>query len=149
MPLRKTKYAQAINDEILEKLSLENRYTFLNENFRPILSDSQLNFLESVQEFCLNFEKENDITHSPEEDLYDWIPAFGKQGLITRMHDVSCIDLDYEPHGLVADFMRILGTDQFDPQFTMITGATVICINPIYWHHNNIPVYLRYILDIL
>ena len=53
MPVKKTKYAQAISDEILEKLSLENRYIFLNENFRPFLSDAQLSFLESIQEFCL------------------------------------------------------------------------------------------------
>lgn len=149
MPLRKTKYAQAISDEILEKLSLENRYIFLNENFRPFLTDAQLNFLESIQEFCLKFEKDNNITHGPEEDLYDWVPAFGKQGLITRMHDVSCIDLDYEQHGLVADFMRIFGTDQFDPQFTMITGATVICINPIYSHHDNVPVRLEALKELI
>ncbi len=140
---------QAINNEILEKLSLENRYTILNENLGPVLSEAELNFLKKVQEICLNFEKEKNITHGPEEDIYDWSPYFGKEGLITRQHAFECIDLNYEEHGLAADFMRLLALALFDPQFAMSTGATVICVNPIYEHHENVPIRLEALKELV
>ncbi|TKJ22338.1 MAG: hypothetical protein CEE43_07240 [Promethearchaeota archaeon Loki_b32] len=134
---------QVINDKILEKLNLANRYKYLNENLFSILSDDQFTFLKEVQGFCLKFEKENSITHGPDEDIYDWYPSFGDQGYITRQHNFECIDLNYKEYGMAMDFMRILAMDFFDPQFTMGSGATVICINPIYEHHENIPIRLE------
>ncbi len=133
---------QAINDEILAKLSLKNRYNFINSNLMPILTQEEFNFLKKVQTFCLKFEKDNNITHGPEEDIYDWIPIFGAEGYITRQHAFECIDLNYEEYGFTADFLRILALDIFDPQFAMSGGATVICINPIYEHHENMPIRL-------
>ena len=47
---------QVINDKILEKLNLANRYKYLNENLFSILSDDQFTFLKEVQGFCLKFE---------------------------------------------------------------------------------------------
>ena len=46
---------QVISDEILEKLSLENRYNFVKDNLRVILSNQQYNFLEQAQSFCVNY----------------------------------------------------------------------------------------------
>ncbi|MFX1323217.1 MAG: hypothetical protein ACFFAQ_16410, partial [Promethearchaeota archaeon] len=91
---------QAINDEILDKFSLKNRYNFLNNNLTPILSQKEFNFLREVQRFCLRFEKKNDIIHGPDEDVYDWIPAFGEQGYITRQHSFDMVDVVYENWGL-------------------------------------------------
>ena len=48
---------QAINDEILEKLSLENRYNFLNTCVKPMLSSDEMSFLKQVEDFCINYEK--------------------------------------------------------------------------------------------
>ena len=73
---------QAINDDILAKLRLKNRYKFLIDNLIPVLSDDQWSFLEKVEDFCLKFEMENSITHGPDESIYDWIPAFGEQGYV-------------------------------------------------------------------
>ncbi|MFX1280268.1 MAG: acyl-CoA dehydrogenase family protein [Promethearchaeota archaeon] len=140
---------QVINDEILEKLSLENRYNFVKDNLRVILSDQQFQFLEQVQNFCLEYETRNKITHGPDEDIYDWVPDFGKEGYITRQTPYSCIDLNYEEYGMAIEFMRILGLDNFDPQFAMSTGATVICLNPIYAHHENVPVRLEALKDLV
>lgn len=140
---------RVINEEILEKLSLKNRYVFLNENLKHILSEKQLNFFEKVQEFCLKFEKDNNITHGPDEDIYDWCSYFGKEALITRQHAFECIDLNYEEYGMAMDFMRLLAIDLFDPQFAMITGATVICLNPIYLHHENVPIRIEALNDLV
>jgi len=147
--MKKRFETQVINDEILEKLNLVNRYNFLNENLSPILTENQFAFLKEVQGFCLKFEEENNITHGPNEDIYEWYPAFGKQGYITRQYDYNCIDLNYKECGMAIDFMRILALDFFDPQFTMGSGATVICINPIHDHHEGIPVRLNALKELV
>ncbi|MHA2183808.1 MAG: hypothetical protein ACXAAI_02325, partial [Promethearchaeota archaeon] len=128
---------QVISDEILEKLSLKNRYNFLNNNLMAILSPEQFSFLKKVQKFCMRFEKKNNITHGPDEDIYHLIPAFGAEGYITRLHNFEMIDINYEYWGATADFLRYLAIDLFDTQFAMGSGATVLCMNPIYEHHEN------------
>ena len=139
---------KVINDEILEKLSLKNRYNFINNNLMAILSPEQFNHLKKVQKFCLRFEKKNAITHGPNEDIYDWIPAFGAEGYVTRLHNFEMIDINYDYYGAVADFLRYLAVDMFDPQFAMGSGATVLAMNPIYEHHENIPVRLEALKDL-
>ena len=69
---------QCINDEILEKLRLENRYTFLNTCLNSMLSTDEMDFLKQVENFCLDYEKSNRITHGPDEDVYDWVSDFAK-----------------------------------------------------------------------
>jgi len=140
---------QVINDEILEKLNLKNRYKFVNDNLRTILNDKQFSFLTQIQDFCVNYEIKNEITHGPGENIYDWYSDFGKEGYITRQTPYECIDLNYENYGMAIEFMRILALDNFDPQFAMGSGATVICINPIYAHHENVPIRLEALKELV
>ena len=141
---KKKRYVtQAINDEILEKLSLKNRYQFLNTNLMTVLEPPEFNFLKKVQKFCMRFEKKNNITHGPEEDVYDWIPAFGAEGYITRSKNFEMVDVNYPEYGATMEFMRCLAVDAFDPQFGMAGGATVLAINPLYEHHDNVPIRLE------
>ncbi len=147
--MSKTKHAQGINDEIMEKLNLQNRYAFLNANLSSILSDDEMEFLKEVEDFCVKFEKDNKITHAPDEDIYEWIPAFGKEGYITRMYPFSEIDLNYEKYGLTVDLLRGLAIDQFDPQYLMMSGASILAINPIKAHHESIPVRLNALKELV
>jgi len=140
---------QVINDEILEKLNLKNRYNFLNNNLMAILTPGQFSHLKKVQKFCMRFEKKNNITHGPEEDVYDWIPAFGAEGYVTRAHNFEMVDVNYEYYGAVADFLRYLAIDMFDTQFAMGSGATALAINPIVDHHENIPERLEALKDLV
>jgi len=141
---KKTRFmTQAINDEILEKLSLKNRYSFLNTNLTAILEPKEFNFLKKAQKFCMRFEKKNNITHGPDEDIYDWIPAFGAEGYLTRAHSFEMIDINYTDYGATTELMRCLAVDFFDPQFSLAGGATVLAVNPIYEHHENIPIRLE------
>ena len=133
---------QVINDDILDKMSLKNRYAFVNNNLTSLLSPDEFNFFRKVQRFCLRFEKKNEVTHGPEEDSYSWIPAFGAEGYITRQHAFEMIDLNYPEWGLAMDMLRTIAVDNFDPQFSMAGGATVLAINPVYEHHDNVPVRL-------
>ncbi|MBY9014602.1 MAG: acyl-CoA/acyl-ACP dehydrogenase [Candidatus Lokiarchaeota archaeon] len=141
---KKKRYiTQAINDEILSKLSLKNRYQFLNTNLMTVLEPPEFNFLKKAQKFCMRFEKKNDITHGPEEDVYEWIPKFGAEGFLTRAHPFEMIDLNYAEYGVTIEFMRSLALNFFDPQFNMAQGATVLAVNPIHEHHENIPIRLE------
>ncbi|HEY0087743.1 MAG TPA: acyl-CoA dehydrogenase family protein [Candidatus Lokiarchaeia archaeon] len=148
--MEKTKYAQAVNEEIISTLCLKNRYSFLNNNLTAILSQKEFNFLREVQRFCLKFEKKNNVTHGPDEDFYEWVPAFGAEGYISRQHNFKMCDVDYgSDWGLAADFMRCLAIDMFDPQFNMGGGATVLAINPIYEHHDNVPGRIEALKDLV
>ena len=144
MEEKKTKFMnQAINDEILEKLSLKNRYAFLNTNLMTVLDPKHFNFLKSAQKFCIRYEKKNNITHAPDEEFYHWIPDFGKEGLISRAHPYDEIDMDFPEYGMTIELMRCLSLSFFDPQFSMAGGATILAINPVYYHHENIPIRLE------
>ena len=138
---------QCINDEILEKLSLKHRYNFLNNNLMSILKPEAFNFLKKTQKFFLRFEKNNNITHN--EDFYDWIPEIGNAGLVTRVSNFKEIGLNYEPHGMIAEFMRCLATDFFDPQFAMGVGANVLCVNPLMFHHEDVDERLKALKDLV
>ncbi|MBY9009152.1 MAG: acyl-CoA/acyl-ACP dehydrogenase [Candidatus Lokiarchaeota archaeon] len=138
---------QCIADEILEKLSLNTRNKFLNYNLMSFLKPKHFNFLKQAQKFLENFEKTNQITHN--EDFYAWIPEIGRNGYISRLHKFEDIGLNYEPHGMTAEFMRILAMDFFDPQLTMATGATAISVNPILLHNEDVDIRLRAVKELV
>ncbi len=138
---------QCINDEILEKLSLKNRYKFLNFNLMSYLPKEQLEFLKKAQKFFVSYEKKNNITHT--EDFYKWIPDIGQEGLVTRMNKFEFLDLNFEPYGLTAEFMRTLATDFFDPQLTMGMGAHVLAINPLIVHQEDVDIRLNVLKELV
>jgi alkylation response protein AidB-like acyl-CoA dehydrogenase len=138
---------QCINDEILEKLSLKTRNKFLNYNLMSFLKPKHFNFLKQAQKFFERFEKKNNITHN--EDFYQWIPEIGRNGYITRMHKFDNIGLDFEPYGMTTEFMRVLAMDFFDPQLAMGAGATVLVVNPLMLHHENVDVRLKALKELV
>ncbi|MHA2398634.1 MAG: acyl-CoA dehydrogenase family protein [Promethearchaeota archaeon] len=138
---------ECIDSEILEKLSLEHRYNFLNHNLFDILKPKSIEFLKQAQEFYLGFERKNNITHN--EDFYDWFPEIGKAGFITRVNRFNEVGIDYEPYGMTADFMRYLATDFFDPQLGFGILSTVLAINPLAFHHENIDLRLNLLKELV
>ena len=138
---------QCINDEILEKLSLKNRYNFLNYNLMSYLKKDHFDFLKKAEKFFKSFEKRHNIIHN--EDFYEWIPEIGKEGLVTRIHKFDNLDLNFEHSGLTTEFMRALATDFFDPQLCMGMGASVLAINPLMLHHENIEIRLKALKELV
>lgn len=140
----------AVNEEILKKMGLKSRYNFLNTNLQQVLTDDEFAFLQKVQKFCLKFEKDNNVTHGMDEDVYAWIPKFGEQGLVSRGHKYEMIGMDYgKDWGMAKDMMRALAVDMFDPQFNMAMGASVLAINPIEAHHENVDIRLQALKDLV
>ncbi|NVM46203.1 MAG: acyl-CoA/acyl-ACP dehydrogenase [Candidatus Lokiarchaeota archaeon] len=138
---------QCISEEILEKLSLTTRNKFLYYNLMSFLETKHLQFLKQAQNFFENFEENKNITHN--EDFYEWIPELGRNGYLSRLHKFEEVDLNYEPYGMTAEFMRILAMDFFDPQLTMSTGATAICVNPILLHNEDVSIRLRAVKELI
>ncbi len=128
--------SQLIPDDVLEAMSLKNRYAFLNANLMAVLTDDEKKYIDKVQRFCVKYERKNNIDHS--EDFYKWIPDFGAEHYITRGQPFPEIGIEHgDNDGLMADFLRCAAIDMFDPQFNMAMGATVLCINPVKHHHEN------------
>jgi len=127
-----------INEDILAKMSLENRYKFLNTNLMSVLPKENFKWLKEVEKFYINFEKEKNITHN--EDFYEWFPEIGKAGYFTRVNKFENIGLNYEPNGLQAEFMRCLATDFFDPQMNMALGAGILTVNPLLIHNEGVDI---------
>ena len=138
---------QCIDDEILEKMNLKTRYNFLNNNLMSILKPKNFNFLRKVEKFFIRFEEKNNITHN--EDCYEWIPAIGEEGFVTRINSFTELDLNFEPYGMTAEFMRCLATDFFDPQLTMAMGASILVVNPIMLHHEDVDVRLKALRELV
>jgi len=138
---------QCINDDILEKLSLKTRNKFLNYNLMSFLKPKHFNFLKQAQKFFVKFEKDNNITHN--EDFYEWIPEIGRNGYITRMHKFDNLGLDFEPYGMTTEFMRVLAMDFFDPQLAMGAGATVLAVNPLLLHHEDVEIRLKALKELV
>jgi alkylation response protein AidB-like acyl-CoA dehydrogenase len=128
--------AQTVPDEVLEAMSLKNRYAFVNANMMTILNDNEKGFFDKVQRFCLKYEKKNNITH--DEDFYSWIKDFGAEHYVTRGQSYPEIGVDHgDKDGLTMELMRSLAIDMFDTQFNMAMGATVLCVNPVKHHHQD------------
>ncbi|MFW9899447.1 MAG: acyl-CoA dehydrogenase family protein [Candidatus Thorarchaeota archaeon] len=138
---------QCINNEILEKMSLKNRNKFVDNNLMSVLKPEHFNFLRKTQRFYERFENKNNITH--DEDFYDWIPIMGKEGLISRVTRFEDIGLNYDPYGITIEFLRVLATDLFDPQMAMGMGASVLAINPLTLHHENIDIRLKALKELV
>ena len=138
---------QCINDDILEKLSLKTRNKFLNYNLMSFLKPKHFNFLKQAQKFFVKFEKDKNITHN--EDFYEWIPEIGKNGYITRMHKFDNIGLNFEPFGMTTEFMRVLAMDFFDPQLAMGAGATVLAVNPLLFHNEDVGIRLKALKELV
>lgn len=138
---------QAVNDDILAKLSLENRYKILNSCLSTICNETQMGFIKEVQNFCINYEKSHNLDHS--EDLFQYFPDFGEKGYLTRFHPFTEIGLSYEKSGLAIEMMRYLAVDMFDPQFSMSIGATTLAINPCQSHHGGRPEVLEALKELV
>jgi alkylation response protein AidB-like acyl-CoA dehydrogenase len=106
-----------------------------------------MDFLKEAQKFFQKFEKAHQVTH--DEDYYEWIPEIGKAGLITRINKFDNLGLNFEPYGMTTEFMRVLAMDFFDPQLAMGAGATVLVVNPLMLHHENVDVRLTALKELV
>jgi alkylation response protein AidB-like acyl-CoA dehydrogenase len=115
-----------------------------------ILGDEDKKFMNKIQRFCIKTDKK--VDHM-KDDIYEWIPDFGAEGYVTRSQKFPEFDLGWNGpdgyYGLTADLVRAIALDQFNPQFNMGAGASVLAINPIYHHHENMDHRLQAVKDMV
>ncbi|MFX1516601.1 MAG: acyl-CoA dehydrogenase family protein [Promethearchaeota archaeon] len=139
---------QLVEDEVLDKLKLENQFGVFNNSLMMLLSDEDKAYVEEIQSLCLEQEEKIGGIHGHNNaDYYDWFEWAGKHGLINRSNDY--------PHrsdlriGMKAELLRCWTMDIFNPQFNMAMGASTLCINPIAHHHGDQESLLKDLQDLL
>ena len=139
---------QLVEDEVLDKLKLENQFGVFNNNMMMLLSDEDKAYVEEIQSLCLEHEEKIGGIHGHNNaDYYDWFEWAGKHGLINRSNEY--------PHrsdlriGMKAELLRCWTMDIFNPQFNMAMGASTLNINPVAHHHDNRETLLKDLQDLL
>ena len=116
-----------INDDILEKMTLENVYKIFNDNVFPMLSDEEREFCENLEEFCINLQPKIDKS----KDVYVLFPELGKNGYMQRINKWK----DFTPYGMKKEVLLAAIMSCCDPQLDLARVASgVLCGNPTFQH---------------
>ncbi|MFX1358475.1 MAG: hypothetical protein ACFFA8_14495, partial [Promethearchaeota archaeon] len=72
-----------IDDNILEKMTLENVFKIFNDNVFPMLNDEEKDYCKELQDFCLELHPKIDKS----QDVYVLFPKLGKHGYLQRINE--------------------------------------------------------------
>ncbi len=126
-----------IDDQILEKMSLENVFKIFNDNVFPMLNDEEREYCQELQEFCLDLHPKIDKS----KDVYGLLPELGKRGYIQRINPWK----EFKPYGMKKEILLGTHISLLDPQLELARVASgILCGNPTfhYYEHggeSNIP----------
>ena len=126
-----------IDDQILEKMSLENVFKIFNDNIFPMLNDEEREYCQELQDFCLDLNPKIDKS----KDVYGLLPELGKRGYIQRINPWK----EFKPFGMKSEILLGAHISLLDPQLELSRVASgILCGNPTfhYYEHggeSNIP----------
>jgi alkylation response protein AidB-like acyl-CoA dehydrogenase len=116
-----------INDNILEKMTLENVYKIFNDNVFPMLSDEEREFCINLEEFCIDLHPKIDKS----KDVYVLFPELGKNGYMQRINKWK----DFIPFGMKKEVLLASIMSCCDPQLELARVASgILCGNPTFRH---------------
>ncbi|MFW9873431.1 MAG: acyl-CoA dehydrogenase family protein [Candidatus Thorarchaeota archaeon] len=119
-----------INDEILEKMSLENVFKIFNDNVYPMLSEKEREYCDELQEFCIELNPNIDRS----KDVYVLLPELGKQGYVQRINPWN----DYKPFGMKQEILLGAHISMLDPQLELARVASgILCGNPTFHYYEH------------
>ena len=119
-----------INDEILEKMSLENVFKIFNDNIFPILNEEELEYCRKLQEFCLNLNPKIDRS----KDVYSLLAELGKYGYVQRINPWK----DFKPYGMKKEILLGAHISILDPQLELARVASgILCGNPTFHYYEH------------
>ena len=117
-----------IDDQILEKMSLENVFKIFNDNVFPMLNEEEKDYCNELQEFCLNLHPKIDKS----KDVYELFPELGKHGYIQRLN----LWRDFEPYGMKKEILLGTHLSLLDPQLELARLASgILCGNPTFHYY--------------
>ncbi|MFX1419001.1 MAG: acyl-CoA dehydrogenase family protein [Promethearchaeota archaeon] len=126
-----------IDDQILEKMSLENVFKIFNDNVFPMLNEEERNYCKELQDFCLDLNPKIDKS----KDVYGLLPELGSRGYIQRINPWK----EFKPFGMKSEILLGTHISLLDPQLELSRVASgILCGNPTfhYYEHggeSNIP----------
>ncbi len=119
-----------INDQILEKMSLENVFKIFNDNVFPMLNEEEREYCNKLQEFCLDLHPKIDKS----KDVYGLLPELGKHGYIQRINPWK----DFKPYGMKKEILLGAHLSLLDPQLELARLATgILCGNPTFHYYEH------------
>jgi alkylation response protein AidB-like acyl-CoA dehydrogenase len=119
-----------INDEILEKMSLENVFKIFNDNIFPMLNEEEVEYCNKLQEFCIKLKPKIDKS----KDVYGLLPELGDHGYVQRINPWR----DFKPYGMKKEVL--LGTHMsiLDPQLELARVASgILAGNPTFHYYEH------------
>ena len=117
-----------INDQILEKMSLENVFKIFNDNVFPMLNDEEREYCLKLQEFCIELNPKIDKS----KDVYELFPELGKNGYIQRINQWR----DFNPVGMKKEILLGTHLSILDPQLELARLASgILCGNPTFHYY--------------
>ncbi len=119
-----------INDEILEKMSLENVFKIFNDNVYPMLTMEEREYCDKLQEFCIDLNPRIDRS----KDVYGLLPELGKYGYIQRINPWK----DFKPVGMKKEILLGAHISMLDPQLELARVASgILCANPTFHYYEH------------
>ncbi|HME52753.1 MAG TPA: acyl-CoA dehydrogenase [Candidatus Lokiarchaeia archaeon] len=118
---------QVLKEEIEEKMLLSNLYKLLNEQIALLLTPEEIEFIQQLQEFCMEQEKKIDYS----EDVYVQFPALGEHGYIQRLNPWK----DFTQAGSKYEMLLGINLAIMDPELDLARLASgILCGNPTFQH---------------
>ncbi|MHA1670498.1 MAG: acyl-CoA dehydrogenase family protein [Promethearchaeota archaeon] len=119
-----------INDNILEKITLENVFKIFNNNVFPMLNDEEKEYCNELQAFCLELHPKIDKS----KDVYVLFPELGKRGYMQRINKWK----DFTPYGMKKEILLGTHISLLDPQLELARLASgILCGNPTFHYYEH------------
>lgn len=108
-------------------MALSNVYKLLNEQIDLLLSPEEKEFVQQLQDFCIEQEKKIDYS----EDVYVQFPALGEHGYIQRLNPWK----DFTQAGCKYEMLLGINLAMMDPELDLARLASgILCGNPTFQH---------------
>ncbi len=127
IPLNKIEYGNLLEKNYESALKLRNRYSFINANIFPILSDDEKDLLTHFQKVC---RKNKRFVEKQTDDVYPTFEKFGKEHMVQRLNTYDGIKGSAK-HQMLLNFAY----DPLSPEIELaITASGILAGNALY--HN-------------
>ncbi|MBD3197776.1 MAG: hypothetical protein GF317_22180 [Candidatus Lokiarchaeota archaeon] len=119
-----------IDDDILEKMTLENVFKIFNDNVFPMLNQEEQEYCRELQSFCIDLDPKIDKS----KDVYELFPELGKHGYMQRIN----LWKDFKPYGMVKEILLATHISMLDPQLELARLASgILCGNPTFHYYKH------------
>ena len=119
-----------IDDEIHEKMTLENVFKIFNDNVFPMLNKEEKEFCSELQEFSIDLHPKIDKS----KDVYVLFPELGKRGYMQRINKWK----DFTPYGMKKEILLGMHLSMLDPQLELARLASgILCGNPTFHYYQH------------